>query len=123
MQQRAPIQVRFVKIKLSVFVPAWGNGTGREHEIFCVSAETEHITRILLLLHADKSLSFLLVSKCLICDCNGYFQNNSLSLNFMIRHTRISVRRHQRTGRGGAGGAGGAAAPPVGKRIVLFGQN
>ena len=69
MQQRAPIQVRFVKIKLSVFVPAWGNGTGRDHEIFCVSAETEHITWILLLLHADKSLSFRLLSKCLICDC------------------------------------------------------
>ena len=82
MQQRAPIQVRFVKIKLSVFVPAWGNGTGREHEIFCVSAETENITWILLMLHADKSLSFRLVSKCLICDYNGYFQNNILSLNF-----------------------------------------
>ena len=88
MQQRAPIQVRFVKIKLSVFVPAWGNGTGREHEIFCVSAETEHITWILLMLHADKSLSFRLVSKCLICDYNDYFQNNILSLNFIMRHTR-----------------------------------
>ena len=53
MQQRAPIQVRFVKIKLSVFVPAWGNGTGREHEIFCVSAETEHITWIFYFRHVE----------------------------------------------------------------------